>query len=312
MHVTSLLRSSGGIASRRQLVARGVSGGDLTRAVRTGVVLRPRQAHYALPSAPADARVAVRVGGRLAGPSAAASHGLWSGLDDRVHVAVPRHASRLRVAVRSDGSTVSDIDGRPVVVHWWGGSPAIDESCWRVTVLDCLRQMVTWCDTETAVACVDTALQAGLVMTDTLAAGLQRMGDRATTVLARCRHGSDSGVESLVRQRLARIGIEVDQQVRVTSVGPSDMRVRGRRGQALKLLIEVDGFAYHSTRASFDRDRAKDAEAAAAGYVTLRFSADQVVRGWQRVESRVIELRDLVDDASPSPLAIQDRGVGWS
>lgn len=37
-----------------------------------------------------------------------------------------------------------------------------------------------------------------------------------------------------------------------------------------RLVVEVDGYAYHSHRRAFERDRARDAALAAAGYTVLR------------------------------------------
>jgi very-short-patch-repair endonuclease len=41
----------------------------------------------------------------------------------------------------------------------------------------------------------------------------------------------------------------------------------------------VDGFAYHASRAAFERDRLRDAELQAAGYRTIRVT-------WSQIESR--------------------------
>jgi very-short-patch-repair endonuclease len=37
-----------------------------------------------------------------------------------------------------------------------------------------------------------------------------------------------------------------------------------------RLVVEVDGFAFHSSRAAFERDRARDAELTARGYRVIR------------------------------------------
>jgi very-short-patch-repair endonuclease len=37
-----------------------------------------------------------------------------------------------------------------------------------------------------------------------------------------------------------------------------------------RLIVEVDGYAFHGTRAAFERDRARDAALLAAGYRVLR------------------------------------------
>jgi very-short-patch-repair endonuclease len=45
-----------------------------------------------------------------------------------------------------------------------------------------------------------------------------------------------------------------------------------------RLIAELDGFRYHGTRAAFERDRARDAALAAAGWRVLRFTDRQVRR----------------------------------
>ncbi len=45
-----------------------------------------------------------------------------------------------------------------------------------------------------------------------------------------------------------------------------------------KLIVEVDGFAYHSSRQAFERDRRRDARLQAAGFRVIRFTYLQIVR----------------------------------
>jgi very-short-patch-repair endonuclease len=46
--------------------------------------------------------------------------------------------------------------------------------------------------------------------------------------------------------------------------------------RAQRLVVEVDGFAYHSTRAAFERDRRKDADLRALGLRTTRITYRQI------------------------------------
>jgi very-short-patch-repair endonuclease len=39
-----------------------------------------------------------------------------------------------------------------------------------------------------------------------------------------------------------------------------------------RLIVEIDGYEYHSSRSAFERDRAKDGTMAATGYLVLRFT----------------------------------------
>lgn len=78
----------------------------------------------------------------------------------------------------------------------------------------------------------------------------------------------------------------------------------GREVDALypdaRLIIELDSFDYHSGRAAFERDRAKDARALADGYRTLRITDRRLRHGGGR-EAQTI--RRILAQYSPSPRA---------
>ena len=123
-------------------------------------------------------------------------------------------------------------------------------------------------------AVLDTALGAGRVSFARLSRIFAEEPAWTRTVVAKARIGSDSGVESIVRQRLSAAGHLVEQQVYVTGVGRVDLRIDGR------LFLELDGFAYHGDRDSFERDRVRDAGLALRGERRLRLSARQVMNEW--------------------------------
>jgi very-short-patch-repair endonuclease len=45
-----------------------------------------------------------------------------------------------------------------------------------------------------------------------------------------------------------------------------------------KLIVEVDGFRFHSTRRAFEHDHRKEADLRAAGFTLLRVSFEQLER----------------------------------
>jgi very-short-patch-repair endonuclease len=45
-----------------------------------------------------------------------------------------------------------------------------------------------------------------------------------------------------------------------------------------RVIVEIDGYVYHSTRSAFERDRAKDAALAAAGFLVVRITWLQMER----------------------------------
>jgi very-short-patch-repair endonuclease len=55
-----------------------------------------------------------------------------------------------------------------------------------------------------------------------------------------------------------------------------------------RVVIEVDGAEYHSSRERFENDRRRDAELASRGYLTIRLSYDQVMNNWPWCEARIL------------------------
>jgi very-short-patch-repair endonuclease len=60
----------------------------------------------------------------------------------------------------------------------------------------------------------------------------------------------------------------------------TNVRVLGHEVDVLwrrqRLVVEIDGFGVHGTRAAFERDRARDARMMAAGYRVLRVTWRQL------------------------------------
>lgn len=62
----------------------------------------------------------------------------------------------------------------------------------------------------------------------------------------------------------------------------------------LGLVVEVDGFRFHGTRAAFERDRERDAVLTAAGLRVLRFTYRAVTRDPRRVQSVLTQVAGRV------------------
>jgi very-short-patch-repair endonuclease len=58
---------------------------------------------------------------------------------------------------------------------------------------------------------------------------------------------------------------------------------------AQRLVVEVDGFRYHSSRVAFERDRARDAELAALGYRVVRVTWRQIAEEPYAVVARLAQ-----------------------
>lgn len=93
---------------------------------------------------------------------------------------------------------------------------------------------------------------------------------------------SGSGVESLVRTHLKRMRLRFDIQVWI-GVWPVDVLIGDW------LVVEIDGFEYHSGESDFGRDRRKDRELHGMGYTVLRFTYWDVVLRWEECERQILE-----------------------
>jgi very-short-patch-repair endonuclease len=56
-----------------------------------------------------------------------------------------------------------------------------------------------------------------------------------------------------------------------------------------RLIVEVDGYAYHGTRAAFERDRARDADLQARGYRVMRVTWRQLVDEPEALIARIAQ-----------------------
>ncbi|WP_226531671.1 endonuclease domain-containing protein [Microbacterium paraoxydans] len=110
----------------------------------------------------------------------------------------------------------------------------------------------------------------------------RRLPVRAHWLVDLARSDADSGLESLLRLRLHLIGITLECQVRIPSVGKVDFVLDGL------LILEADGKGNHDAPGHRHRDLVRDAAASVLGYETLRFDYAQIVHAWPTVEAAVI------------------------
>lgn len=92
---------------------------------------------------------------------------------------------------------------------------------------------------------------------------------------------SDSGLDTLFLARFSAFGLALRQQVLLD----------GRRVDFLigdRLVVQLDGFAHHSSPKDRRRDIEADARLALLGFTVLRFDWKQVVHEWPRVEQTVL------------------------
>jgi very-short-patch-repair endonuclease len=83
--------------------------------------------------------------------------------------------------------------------------------------------------------------------------------------------------------------------VRAAGLPPPEhnVRVGGHEPDLLwrehRLVVEVDGYTYHSGRAAFERDRVRDAELLASGFRVLRLTWRRLVEEPESVVARLAQ-----------------------
>lgn len=135
-----------------------------------------------------------------------------------------------------------------------------------VHVIDALATSFE-CQTDIdVIASIDSAIQLELVDRSELHAAIRR---KDATVLAEVDGRAQSGLETILRVVLRRLGLRVEVQAAIPGAGKVDLLVDR------VVIVETDGARWHSgPRRHVDHQR--DATAAAAGYTPLRFDPAQV------------------------------------
>lgn len=267
MDVVQALESLGGVASKWRLNERGVTDWEIGRARHDGRIVRIRRAWYAVPGADPATCAAVRVGGMLTCVSLLHAVGVWTAPSDALHVSVAANASRLRSAA---SARIPFEPATGVLLHWRPRPGATVAP--RDSVIGSLLETVGCASEHDVVAMTDSALRQGLVTYDELRrAGMPKRLLRLADVSA------ESGGETYVRLRLRAMRCLFRTQVPIAGVGRVDFLLGDR------LVLEVDGYAFHGDRTAFERDRARDLELVARGYLVIRVSYRQVIDDWPRI-----------------------------
>ncbi|MFC9917911.1 DUF559 domain-containing protein [Agromyces binzhouensis] len=265
---------------------------DLERAVRAGALVRLRPGWVAVPEAGASTATAVRHGGALGCVSRLQLEGLWL-LGDH---------SRVHVAMRPNGRGRSH-SACTCVVHW----NDVPHASGRVPVIAALVQVLGCLGVEEFFVALESAMRTRLITRAGLASVRARLPLDKRWLADFARWNADSGLESLLRLRLRRLGIDLASQVAVPGVGTVDF-VLGDR-----LILEVDGKRNHDGASMRHKDLVRDAVAAAHGFDTLRFDYAMVVHEWELVEAAILSKLDrslhLTRHRPPgTPLVLQGEG----
>lgn len=213
--------------------------------------------------------------------SAASEHGLpvlGRGDDGRTHLAVP-HNRPTRSSRASTGA---------VTIHRERNRILTDpRRPWLADVPTTLTRAITCLPLYEAVAMLDAAWFSGLWQPDDVVIPLRGpTSSLMRQAVARSRRRARSILETFARLILEDAGIEVVEGVFIQGVGEVDMIVFGR------LVLETDGWRFHSTPGQRALDLARDRRLVAAGYVVLRFDYHTVMDDPQHFVAEVLAARE--------------------
>ena len=255
---------------------------------------------YVEASTPLTHASLARAGLLAAGTSSVLSHataarlwGLATAADPDIHVTVPPDVHLKIAGLRAHRVPLaeSDLDVRDGLL------------CTGMirTIIDC----ILWLPEESGRALVLDALRRRLVTPEVLRSALFRTGRRhglarAWRVLRDVADGAHSEAEVRMHRLLRAAGLGGwSANVRVADedglIGFADLLF-----DDVRLVVEIDGRAYHSDDDRFQRDRVRQNRLVMAGYTVLRFTWDDVVR---RPEAVLTQIRSAVSALSATAVA---------
>lgn len=267
MDIFEHLKQAGGVARTAQLLSAGYSRTDIARLADRGVT-QPRRGIFVRPDARAEFVAAIRHNARLTCASAAEHYGLWLREPPAEHHLACNHGHSMGFirhrTVRFDPHPALPLAAvEDVVLHAIGCLPA---------------------PASTAIA--TSAIRLHGVPLELLKDQLG--GDRSRPVLAALRE-LDLHAESIVEvdaQHLFRVnGIAFDAQVQIPGIGRVDFLIEGF------LIVEVDGFAFPSTRKALRQDLARNNASTVRGYAVLRYPPEVI---WFNPEQVLAEIRAVL------------------
>jgi very-short-patch-repair endonuclease len=251
------------IIHRADLRRGGMSGQDITEAVRRSDIIRVRRDHYARPDLDRHTLEAVRVGGRLACVSAAAELGLFVFDDSHTHLHLDREASRLR-SPHNRFRPLAELPRNGVQLHWWPLIEVADGTEFCVGVRDALVQIIRCQEPRLALATLDLALHERHIRPRDLDAIFARVSVEHQNLRAKINARSEAGQETVLRQLILDAGLQCEIQVTIDGVGRVDVLVERR------VVVEADSRGFHKEWEQHVRDRSRDLMLAERGYLSLR------------------------------------------
>jgi very-short-patch-repair endonuclease len=299
--LTFLAKRQDGLLTRQQVLAGDVGAAEIEGHLRRGRWQRVLPQIYAIGSDPLDQRRMVRATYLWGGPDSVVigESALWwqrrlpAPPNGPVEVAIPH--------MRSARSPAGVLVRRQTIaaehrLHYD-----------RVQVARIAHVIATQLF-RTGTELLDQALRSRWVTLDQVVAVQRtrlgaRHSARAGRILQDAATAAHSPAERLLHRLLRSAGItgwqaNADLTIEGSSICP-DVRF-----DTLRLLIEVDGFAFHTDHGAFENDRRRQNALVLAGWTVLRFTWRQLTDEPQRV---IAEIRRAIERARVQPPVRRDR-----
>ncbi|UTT70415.1 endonuclease domain-containing protein [Arthrobacter sp. DNA4] len=267
MDILEYLQKCGGVARSGQLLDAGFRRRDLLRLTGLGAA-QPRRGIFVPPECDKALLTAVLNNSRLTCASAARHYGLWlRAAPPQPHLACAHgHGSRF-------------IRHRTVRFPGHASLPLAAVEDVALHALGCLPS-------PASAALATSTIRLHGVPRGLLASQLQagRSGS-ALRVLRQLDVRAESIVEIDAQHLFRAHGIAYDTQVFLPGIGRVDFLLNGF------LIVEIDGFAFHSKRTDMLRDRRRNNAAAVSGYAVLRFMPEHI---WFDPASVIRDIRTIL------------------
>lgn len=278
--LNDLLRHQDGVVTLEQACRAGVSVDAIKRKVRSGQWRACFAGVYFADDRPFTPAARVRAavwscGTRsvASGPTAAWWLGLITDPPEVVDVTVPRHANgRAAPGIRTRRRDLAAID-------------IVQERRLRVTALP-LTVLEAAATRGGGSAIMDRALQRHLELPALWSAHLRNKGRYGAPAARRLLQSAGSGARSEAERLLIRL-LQASRTEGWIANHPVAGYVVDVAFPVQRVAIEVDGWAFHSAQAAFQRDRIRQNAIAVSGWQVLRFTWVDLTEHPQRVISIV-------------------------
>ncbi|WP_426976248.1 DUF559 domain-containing protein [Pseudarthrobacter sp. O4] len=264
MEPINYLVQLGGVARTAQLLAAGFSRTDIAH-LANKAVKQPRRGIFMLPDCRPDLAAAIRHNARITCASAAGHYGLWLREPPGQHHLACNH-----------GHGTGFIRHRTVRFE---GHPSLPLAAIEDVVLHAMSCLAPPASTALATSAIRLYGVPLELLKDQLA------GDRSGPAL-KALNQLDLRAESIVEVDAQYVfnanGIGFETQVQLPGIGRVDFLIEGY------LIVEVDGFAFHSSREALRRDLGRNNASTLSGFAVLRYMPEHI---WFEPERVVAEIR---------------------